>query len=250
MIDIHSHVLPQVDDGSQNLEDSLEMIRMSADSGVKILAVTPHVNQRGRFENYQNQIADRYLDLRRAVRAAGIDIHLAFGMEIYSSYDLPELIEKKMIRGLNGSRYFLIEFPFEADLGYIYRCLHLIFDAGGIPVLAHPERYKEIQRSPGILYHWIQEGVCIQINKDSIFGYFGPAAKKTVEYIFEYDLATCVGSDAHGIKKRTTDMKRFRKYLVRHYGEDYAKKITRDNPYRILQNKRVPLHGVREDLIK
>ncbi len=244
MIDMHSHILPLVDDGSQDLSESLEMIRMSAESGVKILVATPHANQRGRFENYyRHEIKKKFRDLRNAVDEENIKIRLVFGMEIYSSYDLEELIRNELLCGLNCSDYYMIEFPFDADLGYMYHCINQVFDAGGIPVVAHPERYFEIQRSTGILYDWIQEGVCTQVNKGSVLGGFGRAAKETAEFIYGYDLATCVGSDAHGTETRTTDMDPLKDYLTKNFGEEYTRKITRDNPFLILRNREVPLHG-------
>ncbi|MDO4617459.1 MAG: hypothetical protein Q4B03_08385 [Lachnospiraceae bacterium] len=245
MIDIHSHIIPLVDDGSQDMDESVEMVRLSADSGVKILVATPHANQRGRFENYyQRPIKEKFIALKQAVQEAGIDIRLLFGMEIYSSYEIPDLIANGLLSGLNCSDYYLVEFPFEADLGYMYYSIGQIFDAGGIPVIAHPERYTHIQRSTGILYDWIQEGVCVQVNKGSVFGSFGPAAKKAAEFIFAHELATCVGSDAHGTEVRTTDMSQLRDYLLKNCGEEYTTKATRQNPLLLLKNQDVPAHGI------
>lgn len=248
MIDMHSHVLPLVDDGSQDLQESLEMIQQSAESGVKILVVTPHANQRGRFENYYGyDLKQKFRFLKQTVADAGIKIRLVFGMEIFSSPDLRELIENGLLAGLNCSDYHLVEFPFDAPPGYMYQSINAIFQSGGIPVIAHPERYTELQRNPGILYDWIQEGVCTQINKGSIFGSFGTAAKRAAEFMYEYDLVTCIGSDAHGTDTRTTDMSMVREYLRSHYGADYAKKVLRDNPYLMLKNQDVPTHGILPD---
>lgn len=251
MIDIHSHVLPLVDDGSQDLQESLEMIRQSAESGVRILVATPHANQRGRFENYyRNEIKQRFRDLQQAVKEAGISIRLVFGMEIYSSNDLAELLENGMLCGLNCSDYYLVEFPFDADLGYMYHCIGQIFHSGGIPVLAHPERYTEIQRAPGILYDWIRDGVCTQVNKGSIFGSFGTKAQRAVEFMYSFDLVTFVGSDAHGTEIRTTEMQSLKNWLTANYGADYTRKITRENAFLMLKNQEVPLHGVNPRLLQ
>lgn len=248
MIDIHSHVLPLVDDGSQDMQESLEMIEQSADSGVKILVVTPHANQRGRFENYYRyELKERFRLLKEAVEEQGIKTRLVMGMEIYSSGDLGRLIDDGQLCGLNCSDYYLVEFPFEADLGYIYRCLNQVFDAGGIPVIAHPERYTAIQKNPFVLYDWIQEGVCTQINKGSIFGSFGPKARIVTEFMYEHDLVTCVGSDAHGTEFRTTDMSKLKEYLIQKHSPEYMKKITRDNPFLILKNEDIPRHGLKPD---
>lgn len=246
MIDTHSHVLPFVDDGSQDIEESIEMIRQSAACGVKILVVTPHSNQKGRFENYYtNDLKMKFRRLREAVEEAGINIKLVMGMEIYSSPDLLELLENGMFCGLNCSDYFLVEFPFDARLGYMYSMIEQIFDAGGIPIIAHPERYYEIQKNPAVLYDWIQEGVCTQINKGSVLGSFGPNVQKAAEFMFAFDLVTCIGSDAHTPEVRNPDMSGLRTYLLDKYGPEYMKKVTRDNAFLILQNKDVPTHGIK-----
>ncbi|MDO4491742.1 MAG: hypothetical protein Q4B85_11815 [Lachnospiraceae bacterium] len=246
MIDIHSHVLPLADDGSSDMQESLAMIRQSAESGVKILAVTPHANQKGRFENYYREnLKQQFRRLKAEVQAAGIPIRLVVGMEIYSSPDLEELLDNRLFVGLNCTDYYLVEFPFTADTGLIYHGIDMIFNAGGIPVIAHPERYTQIQKNPSILYDWIQEGVCTQVNKGSIFGGFGSGAKKTADYLYSHDLVTCVGSDAHGVESRTTDMSQLREYLLENYGQEYMRKITRDNPFLMLNNKDVPTHGRR-----
>lgn len=248
MIDIHSHVLPLVDDGSQDIQESLEMIEQSAESGVKILVVTPHANQRGRFENYYRfELKERFRVLKEAVEEQEIKIRLVMGMEIYSSGDLGRLIEDGQLCGLNCSDYYLVEFPFEADLRYVYSCLNMVFDAGGIPVIAHPERYTAIQRNPFVLYDWIQEGVCTQVNKGSIFGSFGANARQVTEFMYDHDLVTCVGSDAHGTEFRTTDMSKLKEYLVQNHGVEYAKKITRENPFLLLKNEDIPRHGIQPD---
>lgn len=244
MIDMHSHVLPLVDDGSQDIQESIEMIEQSANNGTRILVVTPHANQYGRFENYyRNDIKRKFRELKEAVEDRKIRIRLVFGMEIFSSPDLKDLIENRLLCGLNCSDYYLIEFPFEASLGLMYRAIRDVFEAGGIPVIAHPERYTEIQRNPGVLYEWIQEGVCTQINKGSIFGGFGSAAKNAADFMYEYDLVTCIGSDAHGTEFRTTDLSRLKEYLTQQYGAEYMKRVTRDNAFLILKNQEVPAHG-------
>lgn len=249
MIDIHSHVLPFVDDGSQDLQESLEMIEQSADSGVKILCLTPHANQRGRFENYyRNSLKQRFKALKDAVEERNMKIRLVVGMEIFAAGDLKQLIQENQLCGLNCSDYYLIEFPFDADPGFMYHNIQMVFEAGGIPVIAHPERYFEIQRNPAILYDWIQEGVCTQVNKGSVFGSFGPAAKATAEVMYNYDLVTCIGSDAHGPDMRTTDMSMIRDYLIQHHGQDYMRKITRDNAFLMLKNEDIPPHGVRPEI--
>lgn len=244
MVDIHTHILPSVDDGSQSIEESLEMLQISLSCGVSSVVLTPHANQSGRFENYLDKnLTRRFLEFKKRVEQEELPIRLFYGMEIFSSHDIQDLILCNMLMGLNGSRYFLVEFPFEADIPYIGNCLNDIIHAKGIPIIAHPERYFCFQDDPSVLYSWIQKGIRTQINSGSVFGQFGPHAQKTSELLFKNDLVTCIGSDAHGTRRRNTDLSRLKSFLVKKYGANYTKKVMRENSLKMLRNQFVDAHG-------
>lgn len=149
MIDIHAHILPDLDDGSEDMEESLEMAELAVESGVEIMAATPHSNQMGRFENFQSeQLLEKYRQLRTALEKEKIPLHILEGMEIFASEDIAQKIKNKQLSGINGTDYYLVEFPFDADPWWIRECLEDIFDTGKIPLIAHPERYFCIQDYP------------------------------------------------------------------------------------------------------
>ena len=127
MIDIHAHILPNLDDGSESLEESLEMAELAVESGVEIMAVTPHSNQMGRFENFQSvQLEQSFEQLREALKREKIQLQILEGMEIWASDDIAQKIKNKQLGGINGTAYYLVEFPFDADPWWIRECLEEI----------------------------------------------------------------------------------------------------------------------------
>lgn len=244
MIDLHTHILPGIDDGSQDIEDSLQMCALALDSGVHTIVATPHSNQLGRFENFHSeQLEQQFSLLKQAITEEQLPIHLYLGMEIFTSDDLTEKIRDGMLIGLNHSRYYLIEFPFDAPPWQIGDDLEQIFAAGGIPLIAHPERYFCVQKHPALVYQWLQLGCLTQINKGSPLGRFGKYAAYTAEVLLANQWVTCVASDAHSPYIRTTFMTDIQEYLYDQLGESEMARLTYENPYRILHDRPVPHHG-------
>mgnify|MGYP002552377845 CR=1 FL=1 len=240
MIDLHTHILPGVDDGAPDLETSVLMAAVAAESGVTHLVATPHSNQRGAFENYASQALQVRFDcLCAAVREAGIPLELSLGMEIFGTGDVPKLLREGRLLTINGGRYLLIEFGFHEDPLRIERLLDELLAAGYWPVVAHPERYFCVQDTPELLYEFREMGAVLQINKGSVFGRFGEEAERTARFLLENRLAGCVASDAHGADYRTTDMRPVRQFLEERYGEAYAQLLVKVNPRRILEDRQI-----------
>ena len=193
MIDLHTHILPGVDDGAPDLETSVLMAAVAAESGVTHLVATPHSNQRGAFENYASQALQVRFDcLCAAVREAGIPLELSLGMEIFGTGDVPQLLREGRLLTINGGRYLLIEFGFHEDPLRIERLLDQLLAAGYWPVVAHAERYYVLQRMPNYLYDWVNRGVVLQVNKGSLFGRFGRGAQALARAMLTHGLVGCI----------------------------------------------------------
>ena len=248
MIDIHAHILPGLDDGSGNLEESLEMAELAVESGVEIMVATPHSNQMGRFENfYSKRLIEKFEQLRTEVKKEKIPLKILNGMEIFASDDLAQKIKNKQLTGINGTEYYLVEFPFDAEPWWIKECLEDIFDTEKIPLIAHPERYFCVQDYPEIVYEWLQNGCVTQMNKGSILGRFGRNVRETTKILLQNDLISCMASDAHRSYIRTTHMEEAKEELIRLGGYDFAGYLTEKNPKRIIKNLPIPLHGRRPE---
>lgn len=241
MIDIHSHMLPGVDDGARSMDDALAMAEMAARSGVKIMAVTPHSNQPGAYQNYESKaLRVTYRELKAAIAQEQIPLQLARGMEIFATGDIDSKVEQGELIPLNKSRYYLVEFAFDISPRFIEESLLKILRLGKVPVIAHPERYYCVQDHPDYLYRWRKMGALAQMNKGSIFGRFGEYSGRTAQILLEHRMVNCIASDAHGTKARTPDMREIKKFLDRHYSEDVGRLLLHVNPKCILMDKRLP----------
>lgn len=244
MIDLHTHILPGVDDGALDMREALEMARMAADSGVKRLVVTPHSNQERRYENYCSEKLNMAYDtFKKAVRQEGLNLEINPGMEIFAGEDMAEKIRQQLLIGLNGGDTYLIEFPFNADPFLICDHLEEILEMGKRPLIAHPERYFCVQEYPSHVCQWLYMGCLTQVNKGSVLGKFGRRVAAATEVLLANELVTCIASDAHSPFMRTTHMSEVRDYIENRFGEAATYRLFSENPRRILENELIPFHG-------
>ena len=135
MVDIHCHILPGVDDGSPSMEDSLEMARMAADSGVTDIIATPHCNLPGDGpKNYRSAaLRTGFSRLRQALEQEGIPLRIHPGAEVFCTPELPELLDRRQLQTLGGGRYLLVEFYFDESAEFMEQCFHQIPHPGPDP---------------------------------------------------------------------------------------------------------------------
>ena len=238
MIDIHTHILPGLDDGAQDLYDTLAMVEVAAKSGITAMVATPHCNIPGIYQNYFN---DDYIEtmkkVRNAVHRENLQVNILPGMEAFGTAKLPELLEQGKIMTLNQSRYLLLEFDFDEDPVLVEYILDRIQKMKIIPVIAHAERYKFVQKNPDRVYRWRTKGYPIQINKGSFQGKFGRRAENAAYLLLNHNLVSVVASDAHSPHVRTPYMKDVYEELLLHYPENYIDMLFKENPRRICQNE-------------
>lgn len=240
MIDIHTHILPGLDDGARDMEDSLSMAAMAVQSGVHTLAATSHANTGGFFREYSvEQYLGRLSDFRKALEDEGIPIRVFSGMEIYMTREVPEMIREGRLLSLNKTGYFLTEFSFGIDQEEMDEMLDELMEIGVTPVIAHPERYRCVQESASGIAGWAKQGCLLQVNRGSIFGRFGAEAKRCVDDLLKHHMVTCIASDAHKPYERTTYMADVKEYMENQYSFEYSKKLLYDNPKRILKGEKV-----------
>ena len=232
MIDLHSHILPELDDGARSLEDSLAMARMAVDSGVTTMAATPHCGS-----DRRKSVFAAWDLLREALEESGIPLDLYTGMEIFGTPDTPRLLREGRLLTLNDSRYPLIEFSFRSDGEEETRILERICRDGFRPLVAHPERYSYVQRNPRWVDRWVRMGCLIQVNRGSLFGRFGASAQKMAVELVDRGIATLIASDAHGPRVRTTWMADVEKMLSAEFSTRCARTLLKKNPEKILNNE-------------
>lgn len=232
MIDLHAHILPGLDDGSQSLKESLEMARMAVQSGVRTMVVTPHcVDGRAR------EVRGSVLRLRSALQDAQIPLKILEGMEIFGTRETAYLLREERLLTLNRSRYPLIEFPFRSNGDTETEILHSVLESGFRPVVAHPERYLYVQREPALMNLWQKMGCLFQINRGSLLGRFGYEAQKMALALVDRGFATAVASDAHSSTARTTWMQDVKDFLTEEFSPVASEYLLRRNPGSIINNE-------------
>ena len=242
MVDLHTHMLPRLDDGSQSMRESLMMARMAVDSGVSGIAVTPHCNIRGVYDNYDGEeFRKRVADFREEIKKEKLPLKVFVGAEVFAGENLAELIRTKTVVPLNDGRYLLIEFPFGEDGDWMTFLLNVVLENGYVPLVAHPERYDQVQADPNLAYTWVCMGCALQVNKGSIIGHFGRRVRQTAMLLLEHELAACVASDAHHAEFRTPHMTEVKEYLEQAFGKSCVQLLLKDNPMRILNSEEAVL---------
>lgn len=241
MVDIHCHILPGVDDGADTLDSAVEMARMAAESGVDTIIATPHCNLP--YDGDKNYISDplrrRFLQLRQAIRDAGLPLNIYAGCEVLCTPEVPSLLSEGKLLTLAGGRYLLLEFFFDEELDYMDEMLRSVSALDFVPVIAHPERYEAVQRVPQVVERWFRDGYIIQLNKGSILGRLGRRAQHTAHWILSRGLAHVVASDAHSPDVRTPRMTELADLLSELCSEAYVDVLLERNPRRILENRPV-----------
>lgn len=205
MIDFHSHILPNVDDGSSSFEMSLEMINNSIQEGVKSICATPHFIS-GEYEIQKEEYIKKITALQEHFKNKGINI--CSGLELYINPDLPRLFHEDKLWGLNNSRYVLVELPMRDFPIYTEKVFYDLRLQGLIPILAHPERNFGIMKNLDLLINLIEQGNLAQMNAGSLIGSYGKDIKLFAEKLVEMNLIHVLGSDGHNNKNRITRIKK------------------------------------------
>lgn len=237
MIDIHSHILPGMDDGAEDSYDALEMARMAVASGVTAMVATPHCNFPGVYDNYYDKdYIETFRRLERFLEDENIPLKIYTGMEVFVTPDVPELIEKGKLLTINGGRYMLVEFAFDEEPTYVQDMLQKIADMKLCPVIAHPERYEFLQDNPKLAYQWKEQGYLLQANKGSFVGRFGRRVRNMAYRLIDDNLLSVIASDCHSQYRRTPHMLDAYDELTKDYSYKRLKKLFEENPKRICQN--------------
>lgn len=234
MIDIHSHILPMVDDGATSVEMALEMLDVAYRDGTDVLFLTPHFAYPYGFINPKHKIKEFFDEFRYITKREGIPIQLCLGCEYLYTNKEDFLSQKDEITTLNGTKYILMEFFFDESADTLIEAVDTIVSVGWTPIIAHIERFNCVQVSPSIAKVLIQKGALLQMNKGSVLGRYGRAVKETAEYFLERHYYSFVGSDAHHPKMRSSLMYDSFEYVSYYYGKTYANQIFKENAQKLL----------------
>lgn len=230
MVDLHCHVLPAIDDGSESLEQSLEFCRVALADGVTTLVATPH-QRPGVYENSPAAVHQKILGLRSALQETAIDIEIVEGAEVYCTPDLPQRVREGKVTTINGAgRYLLLELPYQQAPLRVEETIFQLKLAGVTPILAHPERIAYFVADLSRLAALVRLGCLTQVTGAALLGKFGARALDYTIRMLENNLAHIISSDAHDTVYRPPVLSRARDAAADVVGPERATEMVTQVP--------------------
>lgn len=236
MIDFHSHIIPQVDDGSKNLKQTDELINEAVNAGFDKIILTPHyIKTYYESDTEQNELWAE--GIRKIIEKENLNLEVYLGNESYLSDDILELLAEKKITTINSSKYFLMEMPLNTKPINMFSVVYKLKEKEIVPIIAHPERYSFIQQDPFIIYQLIKNGCLAQSNFGSFVGYYGKNAQTLAQKLIENNMVHFLGSDVHRPNTVYMQIKEAKKKIISIIGEKKFNKITTENPDHVINNE-------------
>lgn len=233
IVDIHTHILPGVDDGSKNLQESIQIIQSLYEQGITDIVLTPHYIK---DTNYNATSAQKKKILESVKANLREDVRLYLGNEVLVCEDLIDLLKKHKINTINDSKYLLIELPFSGHLNSLQSILCELVDQGITPIIAHPERYQFLQKDKNRIRSLLEFNCLLQCNVDSLTGKYGRQAKKLMKWLLKNDLVQIVATDSHHVDDHKMLEKAYQK-LKKRVGPEKYEQLTYSNPMKVIRDE-------------
>lgn len=235
MIDLHTHILPETDDGSKSIEQSIKILKEAKEAGFNTICCTPHYFEHS-FIKTKEENEEKINTLRARVIEEKIDINIILGNEIYISDKIIENIDNQIVSCIGNTNYLLIELPMTQEIKYLHEIFTEILNKGYRIIIAHPERYKYVQKNPEYFIEFINRGIYFQGNYGSIIGKYGLEAQKTIKKLLKKNLIHVLSTDTHRDKSVYLEMDKINKKLKRIIDDKSFKILTEENPILLLSN--------------
>ena len=240
MVDFHTHILPNIDDGSKSVEETFALIKEAEKAGFDAIISTSHYIEQ--YYNVPNRDRKIWLDaLSSKFDEQNINMKLYLGSEIYITEKIVELIKEEKAATINNTKYVLFELPMNAKPFYLNDVIFEIMKNDMKPILAHPERYSFIQKNPNEIYDLIQKGVLMQSNYASFIGYYGNGVKFTARKLLKNNMIHFLGSDVHTSKTIYPKIPKILEELKKLIGEEKVYELTEKNPKLALNNEKIKI---------
>jgi protein-tyrosine phosphatase len=236
MVDVHCHILPEVDDGPTSWEICEAMCRMAAADGIEHIVATPHANDRYHYD--REYLADLRKELQRRV---GSLPRLGLGCDFHLSYEnLQDVLIRPERYCIEESQYLLVELSNYSVPAQIGDCFTRLGEKGITPVLTHPERNPILQQSPQRVLDWVELGCVVQVTASVLTGSWGERAIRTAKWLFERDAVHVLASDAHDNEQRRPLLSAARDAAAELWGMEVARAVVEENPRAMVTGQPLP----------
>ncbi len=238
MIDFHTHILPNIDDGARNIEETISLVKEAQKAGFEAIISTSHYME----GYYETNVPEREVWINliyEKLQEKNIKMKFYLANEIYLSENIVSLLEEGKASTINDTSYILFEMPLNIEPLNLYNIVYDMIQHKLVPILAHPERYSFVQQSPEIVTELIEKGVLMQANYASILGYYGKRAQVIVKKLLKNDMIHFLGSDVHRPNTIYPRMAQILTQLKQIIGEEKLEELTTINPKLVLRNKRI-----------
>lgn len=232
MIDLHCHLLCGIDDGPSTLEESLELCRIAVSDGITRAIVTPHIHP-GRWENNRTSIHAACNQLQQALDDNGILLQLGFAAEVRLTDRIPDQVARDEIPfygEVDGHKVMLLEFPHGHVIPGSHKLAEWLLAHGIRPMIAHPERNRQIMKDASQLQPFIDAGCWLQVTAGSVTGHFGERSHFIAHQLLENDEVTVLASDGHNARARPPALSQAFDNIARNYGRERALRLMLDTP--------------------
>lgn len=237
--DIHSHLLPMVDDGVKSFDKAISNIKVMVEKGFDEIIVTPHYYEKNIYISNNNEKRILFERLEEEVEKNNLDIKLYLGNEIFLLDNLIKYLDDDKICSLNNSKYLLIEFPTNMYYDFYEDYFQRLIDKGFIPIIAHPERYKFYQEDFSLIYKLRNIGVLFQVNYGSIDGYYGKDIKKFSKKLLKNKVIDFLGTDIHSNSINVERISKISKKIIKIIGKDKFYELSYLNISKVINNEEI-----------
>lgn len=236
--DIHTHILPGVDDGARDTAEAMRMVRLAWENGTRALVLTPHWH-RAHSQNDIVPIWEAFDRFRQRVSLEYPEMELYLGREIRYGSDVPEKLAAGELHTLNGSQYILLEFGNSCPRSQVVNGISACLYSGVTPIIAHVERYDVFRKDASLIEEVLEQGALIQVNAESILGKQGLEALFFCHRLLRREQVHFVASDCHRTDSRTPRLHKCWEKVKKKYGEEYALRLFCENARKVIRNEEV-----------
>jgi protein-tyrosine phosphatase len=244
VIDIHCHLLPEVDDGPKSWDAAVEMCRMAAADGITHVVATPHANDRYAYDRaYLSGLLGQLRDQIQEKNGPALPLQLSLGCDFHFSLEnLERVLDEPHTYTIGETSYLLIELSDFSVPTRLADCFTRLGDRGLTPILTHPERNPILQQTPRRVLEWAEQGCLIQVTASSLTGFWGERPEIFARWLLERSAVHVLASDAHDTKHRVPNLSAARAVAERIVGAEYAEALIEGNPGAIVKGMPIPYY--------